>query len=321
MISNRWIEKRRPHWDRLSALLAQTDQLGIRNLLHEDLREMVFLYRQIASDLSALREDGSAPTLESFLNQLLGRTHNFIYSGQKNGVGAALNFLWREYPRVVRRLQPYLLASLLLFLSGALLGSLLTVARPEFMRNLLGPEMVATIQRRQMWTQSLSSMAPQASSAIMTNNLSVTFLTFASGILAGLGTIYLIGWNGVLIGVIGTACGKAHMSLSLWSFVAAHGSLEIPAIIVSGAAGLRLGKGLLFPGEYSRRYSVSLAGKDAIQLMSAVIPMLVVAGTLEGFLSPSSAPIALKFAVGALLFSALMFWWFGPQEDATVALN
>jgi uncharacterized membrane protein SpoIIM required for sporulation len=119
----------------------------------------------------------------------------------------------------------------------------------------------------------------------------------------------------VLIGVIGTACGEAHMSLSLWSFVAAHGSLELPAIILSGAAGLRLAKGLLFPGDYSRRHSVAEAGRDAVQLMSAVIPMLVVAGTLEGFLSPSSAPVALKFAVGAMLFSALLFWWFRPLDE------
>ena len=176
--------------------------------------------------------------------------------------------------------------------------------------------MVATIERHEMWTHSVSSMAPQASSAIMTNNLSVTFTTFASGILAGLGTIYMIGWNGLLLGVVGTACAKAHMSLALWSFVVAHGSLELPAIVLSGAAGMRLGYGLLFPGNYSRRHSVAEGGRDAIQLMAGVVPMLVVAGTLEGFLSPSGAPVAVKFAVGATLFSLLLFWLFSQHEAA-----
>jgi uncharacterized membrane protein SpoIIM required for sporulation len=316
MITNRWIERRRPHWDRLSTLLAMADAHGLRNLPQEELREMAFLYRQVASDLSALRQDRTATTIESFLNQLLARTHNFVYSGRKPGPMVAARFLVFDYPLIFRRLLPFVTASLVLFLAGGLLGTLLTLARPMFMRNMLGPAMVATIERHEMWTHSVSSMAPQASSAIMTNNLSVTFTTFASGILAGLGTIYMIAWNGLLLGVVGTACAKAHMSLALWSFVVSHGSLELPAIVLSGAAGMRLGYGLLFPGNYSRRHSVAEGGRDAIQLMAGVVPMLVVAGLLEGFLSPSGAPIAMKFAVGATLFSLLLLWLFSQHEAA-----
>jgi uncharacterized membrane protein SpoIIM required for sporulation len=319
MITNRWIDRRRPYWDRLSTLLVSADTHGLRSLQPEELKELAFLYRQIASDLSALRQDNTAPARVSYLNQLLARGHNYVYSGRKGGLKAVLRFLWIEFPQLIRRMQPYILASLILFLAGAGLGSLLTLARPEFMRNLLGPEMVHTIEQHKMWTDSVASMAPQESSAIMTNNLSVTFTTFAMGIVAGLGTLYMIGWNGVLIGVVGTACAQAHMSLSLWSFVAPHGSLELPAIILAGAAGMRLGQGLMFPGAYSRRFSVGDAGRDAVRLMGGVIPMLVVAGLLEGFFSPSTAPVALKFVVGASLFTALMFWWYAPREDADAA--
>src|SRR6185437_5018634 len=314
MITNRWIDKRRPHWDRLTGLLTAADAHGLGSLRHAELKEMAFLYRQIASDLSALRQDGSAPALATFLNQLLARAHNFVYSGRKGSPMVVLRFLWYDYPHVIRKMQPFLLASLVLFLAGGMLGSLLTLAKPEFMRQLLGPDMVATIEHHKMWTDSVTSMAPQESSAIMTNNLSVTFMTFASGIVAGLGTLYLIGWNGVLLGVVGAACAQAHMSASLWSFVAPHGSLELPAIILSGAAGMRLGQGLLFPGAYSRRHSIAGAGRDAVRLMAGVIPMLIVAGTLEGFFSPSKAPVALKFLVGSCLFTALMFWWYVPRE-------
>ena len=316
MITNRWIEKRRPHWDRLSTLLATANAHGLRRLPHEELREMAFLYRQVASDLSALRQDRSSPTIESFLNQLLAGTHNFVYSGRKPGLMTALRFLWFDYPKLFRRLQSFVTASLVLFLAGGLLGTLLTLARPEFMRTMLGPEMVATIERHEMWTHTVSSMAPQASSAIMTNNLSVTFTTFASGILLGLGTIYMIGWNGLLLGVVATACAKAHMSLGLWSFVAAHGSLELPAIVLSGAAGMRLGYGLLFPGCYSWKHSFTEGGRDSVRLMAGVVPMLVVAGVLEGFLSPSGAPVAVKFAVGTMLFSLLLFWLLPEREAA-----
>src|SRR5258708_34248414 len=102
-----------------------------------------------------------------------------------------------------------------------------------------------------MWTHSIVSIKPQASSAIMTNNLSVSFMAFASGITAGIGTLYLLFFNGIMIGVIGTACANYGMSVPLWSFVSPHGVLELPAIFIAGGAGLRLARPLLFSGELS----------------------------------------------------------------------
>jgi uncharacterized membrane protein SpoIIM required for sporulation len=178
------------------------------------------------------------------------------------------------------------------------------------MESFLGPFMVATIHNHQMWTHSILSMKPQAASGIMTNNLSVTFLTFAAGITGGLGTLYLIFNNGLLMGVIATACQQAHMSRDLWSFVCPHSSLELPAIFISGGAGLRLAAGMLFPGLYSRRESIALAGRESVRL---------VAGTIEGFFSPSGAPVALKFAVGAVMFTLLLVWLFSSSEKTTIA--
>jgi uncharacterized membrane protein SpoIIM required for sporulation len=309
MISNRWIERRRSSWDRLRALLGAVESHGVRSLPSADLREMALLYRQVASDLSALRQERSARSLEAELNLLLGQAHAVIYSRRKASSSDLWRFFAQEYPRLFRKLLPFTLASLMLFLGGAIAGSLLTLVRPQFERQLLGPAMMRTIERREMWTESVNSMAPQASSSIMTNNLAVTFTVFAAGLTAGLGTLYMIAWNGVLIGVIATACHQAQMSLKLWSFVAAHGSLELPAIVIAGGAGLRLAYGLLFPGMYSRKHSLALGGSESVRLVSGVVPMLVIAGTLEGFLSPSSAPVWLKFVTAALLFTLLVLWW------------
>jgi uncharacterized membrane protein SpoIIM required for sporulation len=308
MITNRWIEKRRPSWNRLRSLMGDLDRRGMRNLPSAELREMALLYRQMASDLSALRQEGTVRTIEAEVNQLLSQAHAVIYSRRKTNLLDIWTFFSRDYPRLFRELLPFTLASTLLFLSGAVVGTLLTLVRPEFKRHFLGPVMIQTIERHEMWTQSVSSMAPQASSAIMTNNLTVTFTVYAAGITAGLGTLYMIAWNGVLLGVIATACHQAQMSVKLWSFVAPHGSLELPAILIAGGAGLRLAYGLLFPGIYSRSHSLSVAGADSVRLMCGVVPMLVVAGILEGFLSPSSASVALKFAVASVLFAALVVW-------------
>ena len=162
-----------------------------------------------------------------------------------------------------------------------------------------------------MWTHSIVAVQPLEASHIMTNNLSVSFTTFAGGISAGLLTIWMLAFNGLLIGVIGAACWQANMSLGLWSFVAPHGVLELPAIFIAGGAGLMLGHGLLFPGLLPRKQSLVLAGRQAVRLVLGIIPLLVVAGTIEGFFSPSAISVTIKFTFAAFLFALLVAYLSG----------
>jgi uncharacterized membrane protein SpoIIM required for sporulation len=314
ILSNQWIAKRRPHWDRLSSLLAQSDLSGLGQLSRAELQEMALLYRQVAADLSVLRRDSTARTYAVHVNQLLARAHHFIYSGRKTNLRSVFLFLRDEYPAVFQRNIGFILASLAVSVSFGLLGAVLTSARPEFMRHFVGPDMIATMERHQMWTESIVSVAPRETSHIMTNNLSVSFVTFAGGITFGLATFYYLFFNGMMLGVIGAACHQYGMSLPLWSFVAAHGSLELPSILIAGGAGFRLGHAMLFPGALRWKESVARGGIEATRLVSGIIPLLVIAGCLEGFLSPSQAPVWLKFMVGGMLFSFLLLWLFRPLK-------
>jgi uncharacterized membrane protein SpoIIM required for sporulation len=314
IVSNLWISKRRPHWDRLAALLAQSDQSGLRQLSRAELQELALLYRQVAADLSVLRQDTTAQSYAAHVNQLLARAHHIIYSGRKTSPGGVFRFLKDEYPAILQSQIRYVLASLLISAACGLLGVVLTTTRPEFMRHFVGPEMIATMERHQMWTQSIVSVAPMETSRIMTNNLSVTFVMFAGGISFGVLTLFSLYVNGMLLGVIGAACHQYGMSLALWSFVAAHGSLELPSIIIAGAAGLRLGHAMLFPDGYRWKDSIAKGGIEATRLVSGIIPLLVIAGCLEGFFSPSHAPVWLKFTVGGVLFTLLNLWLFRPIE-------
>lgn len=319
MITNRWMETRRKYWDRMTVLLDRAAASGAHSLSHRELREVALLYRQIAGDLSALRQEHTAKPLQTTLNALLARAHNLIYSQRKSSVLDIWRFFRNDYPLLFRRLLPYTLASLAIMVAGALLGAALTIFRPEFMSHLLGPQMLTAIHKHKMWTLSVNSVAPEASSFIMTNNLSVSFAAFAMGITAGIGTLYMIGWNGILLGVVATACAQHQMSIQFWSFVVPHGSLELPSIVIAGGAGLRLAAGILFPGMYSRRHSLMVAGSESARLVSAVIPLLVIAGTFEGFFSPSATiPVPLKFVTGAVLFSLLLTWLFatGHRQPA-----
>ena len=314
ILSNQWIQKRRPHWDRLSSLLSQSDRSGLGQLSRAELQELALLYRQVAADLSVLRQDSTAGSYVLHVNQLLARAHHIIYSSRKTNLLTLFRFLRDEYPASFQKQIGFVLASLAISVAWGLLGAAITSARPEFMRHFVGPEMIATMERHEMWTKSVVSVAPMASSAIMTNNLSVSFVTFAGGIVFGLGTFWFLFTNSIMLGVIGAACHQYGMSVALWSFVAPHGSLELPSIIIAGGAGFRLGHSMLFPGALRWKDSIAQGGIEATRLVSGIIPLLVIAGCLEGFFSPSQAPVWLKFTVGGLLFTLLLVWLFRPVK-------
>lgn len=266
------------------------------------------MYRQTAADLSSARDDPGSVRLAEYLNRLLGRAHNLIYSGHRPNAAGMGRFFSVTFPRAFRETLPYTAAAVALFAIGALASAIMAARDPGFERFLLGGRMMDTIERREMWTHGIVAIKPFASSAIMTNNLSVAFTAFATGILAGVGTVYMMFFNGLLIGVVGIACARAGMSVSLWSFVAPHGVLELPAIFIAGAAGLILAKGVLVPGTLPRGDAIAEAGSLAIRLFLGVVPMLVVAGLIEGFVSPTAATPATKFVLGAALFILLTFY-------------
>src|SRR6202789_2155068 len=276
---------------------------------------MALLYRQVAADLSVLRQDVTARTYAVHVNQLLARAHHIIYSGRKANLRTLFLFLRDEYPAVFQRQFGYVLASILVSVAFGILGAVLTTARPDFMRHFVAPDMIATMERPRMWTESIVSVAPMETSHIMTNNLTVSFVTFAGGITFGLFTFYSLFVNGMMLGVIGAACHQYGMSLKLWSFVAAHGSLELPSILIAGGAGFRLGHAMLFSGGLRWKDSVAQGGLEATRLVAGIIPLLFIAGCLEGFFSPSHAPIWLKFTVGGLLFTLLNLWLFRPVHS------
>lgn len=324
MISTHWLEKRQTHWNRLEQLLEQSGKGGLKSLTRSELQELGLLYRQAAADLSALREDPSGKYYARSINLLLSRAHNIIYSGQKASAKGILHFYRFTYPQIFRRNLKLIITSFSMFIAGGLLGMLLSVTRPDFIRAFLPPHMIETIERHQMWTDPVIRVSPRESSAIMTNNLSVSFITFGYGLTFGIGTAYMLFFNGFLIGVVGTACWYAGMSLPLWSFIAPHGILELPAIFIAAAAGFRLAQAILFPGVLTRRDSLTRSGGEAVRLLMGVIPVLIIAGLIEGFISPSQAvhwpwKFALSGSIGIIFFSYLFYSARGGAAAAAAA--
>lgn len=277
----------------------------MRALSHREVRELALLYRQTAADLSTARANPTSADLARYLNELLGRAHTHVYTGPPGSARGVLRFYTRTFPRVFRETWRDTATAAGLFAVGAGIALLLSLAEPGFTRFLLGGEMMDTIERREMWTHSIVAIKPLASTGIMTNNLAVSFMAAASGIFAGLGTLYMMVFNGLLIGTVALACQRGGLGLSLWSFIAPHGTLELPAIFIAGGAGFVLARAVLLPGRLPRRDTLAAAGGQAIRLVFGLIPLLVIAGLIEGFISPTSLDPPFKFAIGGGLLVLL----------------
>jgi len=205
VISTGWLQKRRPYWARIDEILTRSGRAGVRHLTHSELQELALLYRQTASDLATIREDRYSASLAHYLNQLLGRAHNLMYMGRRSKPRGIIKFYRETFPQTFQETIAYTLTAAAVFGGMVFVGAMLATVNPGFQTYLLGPNMMETIEKRQMWTHSIVSLKPLASSAIMTNNLSVSFTTFALGITAGIGTIWMLMLNGLLLGGVGVA--------------------------------------------------------------------------------------------------------------------
>jgi uncharacterized membrane protein SpoIIM required for sporulation len=170
------------------------------------------------------------------------------------------------------------------------------------------------IEHGKMWTDAAQWGSPLWSSAIAANNIHVALSAFALGITFGLGTIWIIWLNGMMLGTILGACAVYGLDYKLLAFVAPHGVLELSSIFICGGGGLILGQALLFPGQWSRTDALKLAAKPAMGLLAGCLPLLLIAGSIEGFISPrTDLPAEAKFAASLATFVCLFLYLFVPR--------
>ncbi|ACC82491.1 stage II sporulation protein M [Nostoc punctiforme] len=307
----RWIARREPNWQRLDALLKQIEKRGLKSLRAAEIRELASLYRSVAADLARARTQQIGNTLIQSLQSLTTRAYTQIYQGSRRQEWQAiLEFYKWGLPDVVQKTFAYIAVATALFLIGALVAWWYSWQNPSFMA-LIVPESLITKVRddHKLWMGSIVGVEPLASSSITINNLSVSFGAVAGGITVGLYTAYLMIFNGLLIGAVGTLVGQNNLAYPFWAFVFPHGSLELPAIFFAGGSGFLLARAILFPGKYRRGDALKFYGSQAVQLVFGIVPMLIIAGTIEGFFSPNpSIPDAIKYLAGMGLFILLVMY-------------
>ena len=315
-----FITSRRPHWERLEALLARAHGGRGSRLTAAELEELGRLYRHATSDLAIARRDYPHDRVTRYLEQLVGRAHPVVYRRQAGEWTALLEFFARGFPQAFREAGWYTLVAFTLFAVPFVAAFAAARIDPLVGRMFLpASELVEGIERGQSWLEIDPENRSLVASFIMTNNIQVAFLAFAGGVLLGLGTVYVMIYNGLHIGAVAGLASAYGLGDELTSFVLAHGGIELTVIFIAGGAGLRMGHALLAPGLHSRRVALTLAAQRAIRILFGCVPLLVVAGLFEGFISPSALPPFVKLAVGASA-TLLLYAYFltvGRTTDAS----
>jgi uncharacterized membrane protein SpoIIM required for sporulation len=279
------------------------------------------LYRQVCHHLALARHRRYGADLELRLNRLVLRGHQQLYRSPAVHLPAVLRFATSGFPRLVRSEAKLVLLSLLLF-AGPLLAMLLLVPwRPELALSVLPPATVEEMGAQYAPGGSLEAGRPVDSDLLMFgfyiyNNIGIAFRTFGSGILGGLGSIFYLVYNGLVIGAVTGHIRHMGYGESFYPFAIGHGAFELTAIVLAGAAGLRLGLALLAPGRLSRGQALLAAARRAIGLVYGMAGMLTIAAFLEAFWSPSPVPATLKLAAGGLLWAYVLFYFlFAGRSD------
>ena len=318
-------------WAAFAGRLATARQHGLSALGEEGVREFVQGYRDLAADMARLSTavHGRESAELFYLNRLVAGAHNLLYRRRAIPMGDVVRLLFRDVPREIRRsARPIALAAALLFLPAIISGTAV-YREPDVARMLLPATMLDRAQEGVTRARSGEGYIPDPqvfrpvmATSIIANNVQVTFATFAAGMTAGLGTVWLLLANGISIGaVIGLYASKGIAAL-LIAFVAPHGVLELSAICIGGGAGFLLAAALLIPGDRTRRQALVENGRRAVRLIAGSSLLLLVAGTLEGFVSPIEWwPLSVKLAVSAATAVALVeYLRLGRDGTATAAV-
>ena len=294
-------QSRKNDWEALSHLLDKC-QKDMRGLSESQVRDISRLYRAATSDLALAKRDFPRNEITVYLNQLVARAHAVVYRSEPLALKRLWHFAARGFPRLFRETWIFTFVAAIFFVIPAIASGFATYAKPGLATSFLPPgahRLIGIVEDKELWVDIPVEERPYAASFIMTNNIRVSFMAFASGLTAGLMTLWVLFFNGLMIGTLTGLTSFHGIGFELWTFVIGHGVIELSIIFIAGGSGLMLGWAILRPGLLRRRDALAQAARKAVYLLLGAVPWLAVAGTIEGFISPSETiAIFIKWAVG-----------------------
>jgi uncharacterized membrane protein SpoIIM required for sporulation/uncharacterized RDD family membrane protein YckC len=244
-------------------------------------------YRDAARALGAAGSSVAARDTE-YLEATYADLHDAIHRPARRAWLELWSLLRDRVPAAMHSMRLHLLGVTMLFVISAVAGFWLVYTFPDLIALFASPQLIATVERGELWTEGLLNVTPSAvlSVSILTNNIVVSIFAFCSGIVFGLGTFYLIGLNGFSLGAIFAFTGQHDLAGRLFDFVVAHGCVELSCICIAGAAGAYVGEALIRPGTLSRADAFRIAAGDGMRVLAVVTLLLFICGFIEGYVSP-----------------------------------
>ena len=279
-------------------------------------------YRRLCQQLALARKRGYSPVVTTRLQELMQRGHNLLYRTPPPRWKRAAEFLLADFPRLVRSEAGCMWAAAALFVVPLVAMFVLLQRHPELIHGLMDPAQLAQLERMYDPSSEANKLGRDSGTDwqmfghYVMNNISIGLRTFASGLLAGIGTILVLIFNGISIGAVFGHLQQIGSGDPLWRFVAGHAPFELTAIVIAGGAGLRLGLNLIAPGRRRRIDALVAGGSKGARLCLGVAFMLLVAAFIEAFWSSTqSIPAAVKFSVSGVLWTLVLLWlWRGGRD-------
>lgn len=303
-VMERVVARKGARWDAFGAMASRATSQGLDTLSADELPDFAARYREVAADLARARTYGADARVRLRLERLVAAGHNLLYRDDRKTWHRMWRFVAVECPAAVVSAWRIVLIAFLAFTLPALGGYAALRERPALAEEVLPAVMLERAEegKREVaagrgYAQAQAESRAGIASYIMTNNMRVAFACFAGGVVLGVGSLVSLAFNGLLLGAISAHFQNVGLLAYLWTFVAGHGVLELFAIWCAGAAGFLLGLAIVRPGPYSRRDALVLNARVAMRLVGTSIVLLLVAGTIEGFLSTSGAATWIKVAV------------------------
>ncbi|MEO5678171.1 MAG: stage II sporulation protein M, partial [Acidimicrobiales bacterium] len=303
-------------WRRLATL---TDKAGrsAGRLPAEELDELVSLYQRAGTHLSYSRTAFGDPGLESRLSRLVAAAGGVVYGSRPRTWRGVGRFFGRTFPAALWHVRPFLLAAaLLMFVPAAIVAAHLSTDRPALDARASPAERAAFVQAGADYYSEQPSA--QFASQVFTNNVRVAMLAFSAGIVVCAFSALVLVQNGTHLGEFVAVFVDAGKGTELFGLLVPHGVIELSAVVVAGAAGLRLGWTIIDPGDRPRGAALAEEGRRAVALVMGTAAMLLVAGTIEGFVTGSALPTALRVGLGLAVGTAFWVyaWAFGRRAAA-----
>ena len=318
---NRFISDHKDNWQRLEDLLSILETSSIKGLSKMEVREFGELYRRAATDLAIARSETRDVKLVNYLNSLVIRAHGKIYRAESQGANLIWNFFAEDFPRAFRRTWRYTALAFAVFVFFGVASFVLCYNDLNFADELGLSDLRYAVQNENRWWLELNRANQIGSTAILTNNILVALKAFALGAFFGIGTIYVLIFNGLQIGGVLGVCYKINAGFAgeLVTFMVGHGVVELSCIFISGGAGMLIGYSIINPKDLTRAQALKKNGLEAVRLAIGCAALLVVAGVIEGFLSPSALPAWVKFGTGILTGAAMSAYLLlaGREEKQT----